>query len=128
MTEESPVPTATILGRGLLGRCPRCGKGKLFTGYLKVADACRACGLSLTEHDAADGPAVFGIFIVGGFVVGLALLLEIWYAPPLWVHAALWTPLIMICCLAILKPTKGLTIALQYKFRSTEKPLDDGKW
>ncbi|MEQ8196339.1 MAG: DUF983 domain-containing protein [Rhodospirillales bacterium] len=100
----------------------------MFGGYLTVADKCASCGQSFAEHDAADGPAVFGIFIVGGAVVALALILERRFSPPLWVHAVLWAPAVIGGSLAILRPIKGLTIALQHHFRSTEKPLDDQRW
>ena len=117
-----------VLGRGLVGRCPKCGQGKLFSGFLTIVKACDACGQSFAEHDAADGPAVFGIFIIGGVVVALALLLERWLAPPLWVHALLWAPFVISGSLVILRPTKGLTIALHYRFRSTEDTLNDRRW
>jgi len=108
-----------------MGRCPACGQGKLFSGFLTVSKVCSSCDLSFAEHDAADGPAVFGIFIIGGGVVTLALLLERWLSPPLWVHALLWAPSIIGGSLAILRPTKGLIIALQHRFRTTEGTLED---
>ncbi len=101
MPEPQSTPFTTVLGRGLVGRCPKCGQGKLFSGFLTIVVACGACGQSFAEHDAADGPAVFGIFIIGGVVVALALLLERWIAPPLWAHALLWAPFVIGGSLAI---------------------------
>ena len=82
--------------RALFGQCPRCGKGKLFDGYLNVAKACTACGLDYAMFDAGDGPAVFVILIVGAIVAGGALYVEFTFQPPYWVHAVLWLPLIVI--------------------------------
>ena len=109
---------------GLTARCPRCGKGRLFAGFLALRPRCESCGLDYSFADAGDGPAVFVMFIAGFIVVGLALVVEIKYAPSLWVHAALWLPLILLVTLAPLRLIKGLLIALQYYHDATEGRLD----
>jgi uncharacterized protein (DUF983 family) len=111
------VPAVTPLRAAFGCRCPRCGKGRLFAGPLKVRQACEICGLDLSEQDAGDGPAVFAILFLGMIVVGLAALVEIKFAPPLWVHLVLWTPLILAGALAMLRPLKAGLIALQYRHR-----------
>ena len=104
--------------RAALGcRCPRCGKGRLFTGPLKVRQACEVCGLDLSAQDAGDGPAVFAILFLGMLVVGLAALVEIKFSPPIWVHLLLWAPLILIGAIVLLRPLKAGLIALQYRHR-----------
>jgi uncharacterized protein (DUF983 family) len=118
----SPSPFVT----GLSGRCPRCGKGKLFDGFLALRERCDACGLDYAFADAGDGPAVFVMFIAGFIVVGMALLVEVKYAPPLWVHAILWVPLILLVTLAPLRLIKGLLISLQYHHDAAEGRLDRG--
>jgi uncharacterized protein (DUF983 family) len=118
--------TTGILWSGLRCRCPRCGQGALFEGYLEVTDRCSSCGLGFASHDAGDGPAVLVIFILGFLVVGLAFAVERAFAPPLWVHAALWTPLILGGAIGLLRPLKGVTVALQYRFRSVERPGGPG--
>jgi uncharacterized protein (DUF983 family) len=85
-----------------------------------VVPACESCGLDLTSADSADGPAVFIILIVGALVVPMALVTEVWFSPPVWVHMLLWGPLIVIGSLALLRPAKAILIALQYKHRSGE--------
>jgi uncharacterized protein (DUF983 family) len=105
---------------GLLGRCPRCGKGRLFSGYLTVAERCDHCGLDYSFANSGDGPAVFIILIAGFIVTGAALLVEVSYQPPLWVHAALWLPLGLGLPLLLLRPFKATLLALQYKFRAEE--------
>jgi uncharacterized protein (DUF983 family) len=100
--------------------------GRLFDGVLTVAEECSACHLSLRGHDAGDGPAVFGIFLLGFLIVGLAILVEYRVAPPLWVHAVIWTPLTILLSVALLRPLKGMTIAAQYRFRSVEEPERPG--
>ena len=87
-----PLPIA----RGLRGRCPRCGEGKLFQGFLTLRPRCEKCGLDYRFADAGDGPAVFVILLGGAIVVFAALITEVVYQPPYWVHAALWLPLILL--------------------------------
>ena len=111
------------ISRGLRGRCPRCGEGRLFQGFLTLRPRCERCGLDFTFADAGDGPAVFVILIGGAIVVGAALITEVVYQPPYWVHAMLWLPLILLVTLAPLRPIKGLMIALQYHHRAQEGRL-----
>jgi uncharacterized protein (DUF983 family) len=98
-------------------RCPRCGRGHLFDGLLKVRPACEVCGLDLSAQDAGDGPAVFVILVLGLIVVTLAALVEVEFSPPIWVHLLLWTPLILGGSIAMLRPFKAGLIALQYRHR-----------
>ena len=126
MVAPTEGSTAIALSNGLRGLCPRCGQGPLFIGFLTVAPRCTICGLSLAGHDSGDGPAVFGIFILGFGVTGLAGLVEYLFAPPLWLHALLWGPLTIGGSIALLRPLKGLTIAIQYRFRSVEDPERPG--
>jgi uncharacterized protein (DUF983 family) len=109
--------------RGLAGRCPRCGKGHLFAGFLTLKPRCESCGLDFSFADSADGPAFFVMFFSGFVVAGSALAVEALYSPPLWVHAVLWIPLILITTLLPLRPIKGLLIALQYHHRAEEGRL-----
>ena len=113
--------------RGLSCRCPRCGKGKLFQGFLTVAPRCERCGLDYSFADAGDGPAIFVILIAGFIVAGAALVVEVLYEPPYWVHALLWGPLILVTTLWPLRAMKGLLIALQYHHQAAEgRPQDGG--
>ena len=123
MTDKAPTNNLPI-GRGLRGRCPRCGEGRLFHGFLSLRPTCERCGLDYGFADAGDGPAVF-IALFGGLVVlGIALWTEIAYQPPYWVHAALWLPLILIVTLVPLRLVKGLLIALQYHHKAAEGRLE----
>jgi len=117
MTEQ-PASGSLPIGRGLAGRCPRCGEGHLFHGFLSLRPACEKCGLDYSFADAGDGPAVFVILIGGFIVVFAALVTEIAYQPPYWVHAALWLPLIVIVTIVPLRLIKGLLIALQYHHKA----------
>ena len=120
VTPQTPLPIA----RGLRGRCPRCGEGKLFEGFLRLRARCDRCGLDYSFADAGDGPAVFVILIGGFIVVFAALITEILYQPPYWLHAALWLPLILIVTLAPLRLIKGLLIALQFHHKAAEGRLE----
>jgi len=108
---------------GLAGRCPQCGKGKLFRGFLTLRERCEVCDLDYSFADSGDGPAVFVIFFSGFVVVGAALIVEFLYQPPFWLHALLWGPLILITTLGPLRPLKGLLIALQYHHKAEEGRL-----
>ena len=128
MSHEDRPESQMPIVRGLFGRCPRCGKGKLFQGFLTVAPGCERCGLDYSFADAGDGPAVFVIFISGFIVAGAALLVEVLYAPPYWVHALLWGPLILITTLGPLRAIKGLLIALQFHHQAGEgRFIGDGQ-
>jgi uncharacterized protein (DUF983 family) len=122
MADASFTPPNPILA-GIACRCPRCGKGRMFSGFLGLKPACEACGLDYSFVDAGDGPAVFVILIAGFVVVGAALAVEVLYQPPLWVHAALWLPLILLTTLAPLRSMKGVLIALQYHHKAAEGRL-----
>ncbi len=98
---------------GALSRCPCCGRGPLFTGFLTVVSRCGACGLDLAVADSGDGPAVFLIMVVGFIVVFAALAVEIAFHPSLWLHLALWPALAVGLCFALLRPAKGLMLAAQ---------------
>ena len=113
MTDHTHTPPSPYLA-GLTGSCPRCGKGQLFTGFIKLRPKCESCGLDYSFADSGDGPAVFVILIAGFIVVGLALIVEVLYQPPYWLHAALWLPLVIMTTLVPLRLLKGLLIALQY--------------
>ena len=106
--------------RGLACRCPRCGEGKLFAGFLALAPQCDVCGLDYGFANSADGPAFFVMFFSGFIVAGAALAVEVLYEPPYWVHALLWIPLILVTTLGPLRPMKGLLIALQYHHKAAE--------
>src|SRR5665213_3826058 len=98
---------------GLACRCPNCGEGPLFKGFITVADRCEACGFDLGRADSGDGPAVFVILIVGFLVCFSALFVEVAFHPPIWLHLLLWLPGSAILCLALMRPFKATLIALQ---------------
>lgn len=112
MTEGASLATAA-----LLGRCPRCGKGALFHGLLEVRETCGACGLDLRAHDAGDGPAVAGIFVIGAVTVGAAIWVDVCFEPPLWVHAVLWPALVLPLSVLTMRVAKAALVALQYRHR-----------
>ena len=100
--------------RGMLGRCPACGEGKLFRAFVKVADRCPACGEDLHHHRADDFPAYLTIFLVGHLVVPIAMYVEIVYQPSYCLHTFLWAPMVIILSIGLLQPIKGLIVALQW--------------
>ncbi len=114
MAQDSPF----ILG--LLCRCPNCGKGKLFSGYLKVAPRCSVCDLDFGFADSGDGPAIFVIFLVAPLIITLALIVSALFNPPPYVHLMLWIPATLVFSLLLLPPFKGVLIALQFRHNAHE--------
>nr|WP_210329063.1 DUF983 domain-containing protein [Methylorubrum zatmanii] len=96
------------------GRCPACGEGHLFRGFLAFKPACEACGQDFTVFDSADGPAFFVMSTVGFVVVGVALWMEITYEPPVWVHALVAGSLAIGLSLLMVRPLKGMLAAIQF--------------
>lgn len=113
----------SVVKDALLGRCPRCGNGKLFSGFLTVGKGCVRCGLDYAVFDPGDGPAVFVILIEGALVMGGVLWVEFTFQPPLWVQAVIWLPLITILTVGLLRLVKSFLLVLQYKHRAGQGTL-----
>lgn len=108
---------AFLTRAALLGRCPRCGRGRLFAGLLDLRPVCGECGLDLAAHDVGDGPAVAGIFIVGAAAVVAALVVDVKYQPPLWVHAVIWPALVLGLAVFVMRAAKAALLALNWRHR-----------
>ena len=119
MDEQFYYPVSALRA-GLACKCPRCGEGRLFDGYLTVAERCLSCDLDFAGADSADGPAVFVILVLGFLVAGAALIVEVTFQPPYWLHMALWLPTILVGAIAMLRPFKATLIALQFKHNATQ--------
>ena|GEM_PF-112556 len=114
-SSRAVVVCADPVRAAVRGRCPRCGQGRLFDGFLKVRPACEACGLDYSTIQTGDGPASF-IMQIAGFLVGFsALFVEIKFHPPMWVHLVVWIPLVIALSLALMRPGRGLMIGFQYR-------------
>ena len=98
-----------------LGKCPICGSGGIFIGTIKLTHKCKGCNAALDKYETADGPAFFAITIVGTLVGMEAALTEVFVKPPFWLHLALWLPAIFLGSFAIIRITKTLMVAHQYK-------------
>ncbi|HEX6960119.1 MAG TPA: DUF983 domain-containing protein [Ferrovibrio sp.] len=117
MGELIERPAGAAMLRGWRRRCPQCGEGGIFAGYLAVNPQCPSCGLALSGHRADDAPPYFTILIVGHIIVPLMLLLEQHLHPAEWVHMALWLPLTLLLSLWLLPHIKGSLIGLQWAKR-----------
>jgi uncharacterized protein (DUF983 family) len=123
LTDEPYYPAISPITTGLKGKCPRCGQGELFAGYLTVADRCRNCGLSFAFADAGDGAAWFVILISGSVAVAAAFFLEFNWQPSYWVHAAVALGFAVVLPLLLLRPVKGMLLCLQYRTKAEEGRL-----
>jgi uncharacterized protein (DUF983 family) len=122
VAEPRRFPPVSLAWAALACRCPRCGEGSLFSGLLTVRPTCPGCSLDFAGQDAADGPAVFVILVLGFIVVALAAWVELTFSPPLWVHIVLWTPLIIGGAILMLRPLKAGLIALHYRHYQLHAP------
>lgn len=110
----------SLLAVGLRCRCPRCGQGRLFDGFITLRPSCDACGLDYGFADPADGPAFFIMMTMAFPVTAFGIWLELAFDPPLWVHAVMTLPLLLLACVPVLRPLKGLFIASQFINKAEE--------
>ena len=123
--------TLPAMCRGVAHKCPACGRGKLYTSFLKVVNQCNECGEELFHHRADDAPPYFTMLITGHLLVAGALALERFASPPTWVHTAIWVPLTILFTIALLPRIKGALVGMQWALRMhgfapAEQEIDDG--
>lgn len=119
---KAPV---SAFSAGLRCRCPNCGEGQVFRGFLTFKDQCEACGADFTMADSGDGPAFFVMFPVLVLVAPSAMILELFLRPPWWVHVLLWTPITLLLSMWLLRPFKAVLFALQWKNKAGEARFED---
>ncbi|NVK33520.1 MAG: DUF983 domain-containing protein [Rhodobacteraceae bacterium] len=123
MTSEKDWPPLSPVQTGLRCRCPRCGEGHIFNGFLTLKPECEVCGLDFSYADPADGPAFFVICFVCVPAVMFALWLEVYFTAPYWVHLFTTLPLILLTCIPPLRPLKGWLVSSQYFYKAAEGRL-----
>lgn len=121
--KSGPWPPLSPLKTGVRGRCPRCGEGHLFQGFLKLAPRCEVCGLDYGFADPADGPAFFVITFGCLPSTIFAIWLEVAYGAPYWVHLVTTLPFLLLTCIPPLRPLKGWLVASQYFYKAEEGRL-----
>jgi len=119
MANQAP-DTAQAAIRGL---CPKCGAPGLFGGIVRFAPKCGKCGLDFGQFNVGDGPAAFLIMIVGALVTIMAVVVQLKFEPPFWVHILLWVPVTLGLVLGLLRIAKGALMALEYRNRAREGRL-----
>ena len=120
MSPDDRYPPQSPWSTGFWGRCPRCGDGHMFKGFIDLRDKCETCELDLKFADAGDGPAVFVTLFAGFLLLGMALFVQMKFAPPVWLLMLIFTPLTLLVCIGMLRPLKGLLIALQYRNKAEQ--------
>lgn len=121
---ENDYPHISPFKTGLAGKCPRCGRGRLFSGFLTLAKGCNSCGLDYAFADAGDGAAWFVMLFACVFGVGSILGVEVAYTPPWWIHVLIAIPVLIIIPTLMLRPVKGLLINQQWLTNAREGRLD----
>ena len=110
----------SIVSAALFGLCPKCGGQTLFTGVASFAPSCRACGLDYSTFNVGDGPAAFVTLIIGALITAMALMLEVSWHPPFWVHILLWVPLTGAGVIWGLRGGKAALLAAEYQRQAGE--------
>jgi uncharacterized protein (DUF983 family) len=110
----------TILKFGFKCRCPRCGKGRLFNGFLTLAPHCESCGLDFSFADTADGPAFFVMMTMAIPATAFGIWVEMAYEPGLWVHLLTTLPFLLLTCVPTIRVFKGMLVASQYFYKAEE--------
>jgi uncharacterized protein (DUF983 family) len=110
----------TILKFGLKCRCPRCGKGRLFNGFLTLAPRCEPCSLDFSFADTADGPAFFVMMTMAIPATAFGVWIEMTYEPGLWVHMLTTLPFLLLTCVPTIRVFKGMLVASQYFYKAEE--------
>jgi uncharacterized protein (DUF983 family) len=123
--EQPKNSAAWILSVATRSKCPRCGKGRLFNGFLTLAPRCEVCGLDFSFADTADGPAFFAMMGMAVPVTAFGIWIELAYEPPLWVHAVTTLPVILLLCVVPLRFLKGALVASQYVNKAEEARFAD---
>lgn len=128
MATERVWPRLEPWSTGLRGRCPRCGEGKLFSGFLTIAERCDVCGLDYSFADPADGPAFFVMCFTCVPAILVAVWIQVAYEPPLWVHVVVSVPIMVLFCVPPLRPLKGWLVASQYYHKAGEGRIVTGDY
>ena len=111
----------TCVGRGLRNRCPNCGEGRVFAGFLRIVEACEVCRAPLGTLRADDAPPYIVIFLVGHLFVPPVFWVERAYEPPMWLHMVVWLPLFALGCTLLLRPVKGAVVGWMWKLGFGER-------
>jgi len=107
------------------GRCPQCGEGFLFEGFLKIAPTCEACGFDLGHYETGDGASTF-IILIAGSVGGFGALFSMFaWGWPIWLLLVVWLPVTLFLSLGLMRPAKGLMVAAAYANKASEASRHD---
>lgn len=117
ITDFGPRPMWRSMLRGFAGKCPQCGDGSIFDGFLKVAANCPSCGEDLHHHRADDLPAYLNIFVVGHVVIGFMMIVMTWKLMGMWTTTIVTMLLCVIAAFALMRPLKGMVVGLQWALR-----------
>jgi len=122
---QHDTPPPSPVWAGLRGRCPHCGKGHLFAGFVEVAPACDVCGQDFSKADSGDGPVIFIIMLASLIVLGSMLVIDTVYSPPMWLQMVIWMPVMSAIVLGMMRPFKGVLISLQFHHKAGQAQRAD---
>ncbi len=122
MSEDNRMLTG--LTRGFQRKCPNCGQGHLFKGYLKVRPNCDVCGHDNGQYRADDAPPYFTILIVGHIIIGPMLAFNFIWTWPVGLVLGLTLPTLLILTLALLPLVKGAVIGFHWAAQIKGAPAE----
>jgi uncharacterized protein (DUF983 family) len=120
MTERGEIPSAPPIAAAFKGQCPRCGAPGLFKGVLNFADRCKVCGLDFTSFNVGDGPAAILTLVLGALVVGIAIAIQLKYAPPIWLQMLVRLPITVVSVVGSLRIAKAALLGSEYRTAAHE--------
>lgn len=122
-----PPSLWTSIRRGASNRCPVCGQGRVFAGFLRVAEECEVCHAPLGRLRADDAPPYIVIFLTGHLLFPPVFWIEKAYEPPMWLHMVVWLPLFAVICTLLLRPVKGAVVGwmMRLGFADHDRPRDE---
>jgi uncharacterized protein (DUF983 family) len=109
-----------IAKAAFFGLCPECGAKTLFVGPAGFADKCDNCGLDYSSFNVGDGPAALLTLVIGALIILLAIMVDVAFRPPFWVHVLIWVPLTAALTVYSLRVAKGALLASEHRNRAGE--------
>lgn len=102
------------LRRGITRKCPACGVGKLFCGYLAVIPTCQACGNDNEQYPSDDFAPYVTIFLVLHLMVPILFAVDRGWDISVAAETAVAVPIFALATLVLLPFAKGAVIGFAW--------------
>jgi uncharacterized protein (DUF983 family) len=119
---RSPPGLWLGLRRGLARKCPACGQGQLFRGYLAVIPVCPVCANDNEQYPSDDFAPYVTIFLVLHLMVPILFAADRAWDMSVGFEMTLALPLFLIATLLLLPFAKGAVIGFAWARGVTRNP------